>query len=106
MAMPARGNDSGSHGERLSARRRSFLTPPAVFGPVVLIVTVTACGDVAPCAIELNEQLTVASGRPLQAKVTGVVNVDPLLAVTLKVEVVDIPESTVAGVVGADKVKF
>jgi hypothetical protein len=69
-------------------------------------VTVTACGDVAPCAIELNEQLTVASGRPLQAKVTGVVNVDPLLAVTLKVEVVDIPESTVAGVVGADKVKF
>lgn len=69
-------------------------------------MTVTGCGDVAPCAIELKEQLTVASGKPLQAKVTALVNVDPLFAVTLKVEVVDSPESTVAGVVGADKVKF
>jgi hypothetical protein len=106
ITMPASGSDSGSHGERLSALRRSFLTAPAVFGPVVLMVTVTGCGDVAPWAIELKEQLTVASGRPLQAKVMALVNVDPLFAVTLKVEVVDSPENTVAGVVGADKVKF
>ena len=106
ITIPARGNVKGSHGRRLSARRWRLFTPPLLFGPVVLIVSVTACGDAAPCAIELKEQVTVASGRLLQAKVTGVVNVDPLFAVTLKAEVVDSPERTVAGVVGADKVKF
>ena len=43
----------------------------------------------------------------MQAKVTALVNVAaPPTAVTLKVEVVDSPASTGAGVVGVDKVKF
>jgi hypothetical protein len=78
-----------------------------VLGPVVVMVTVTVVAA-APAAIcvGLKAQLTVASGRPLQAKVTASVNVPPP-GVTLKVEVVDSPESTGVGVgvVGVDKVK-
>jgi hypothetical protein len=58
---------------------------------------------VAPRAIGLALQTTVAGGL-LQAKVTASVNVPPP-DVTVKVEVVDSPASTDAGVVGADKVK-
>lgn len=106
MTIPASGNVRGSHGIRLSARRLSLFAPPLLFGPVVLIVSVTGCGEGKPAAIELKEQVTVASGSPLQAKVTALVNVVPLVAVTLKVEVAVSPESTVAGVVGVDNAKF
>jgi hypothetical protein len=70
------------------------------------MVRVTVWTPVAPAAIcvGLKPQLTVASGRPLQAKVTASANVPPP-GVTLKVEVVDSPESTGAGVVGVDRVK-
>ena len=67
-------------------------------------MTVTVWTPVAPAAIcvGLKPQLTV--GRLLQAKVTASANVPPP-GVTLKVEVVDSPESTGAGVVGVDRVK-
>jgi hypothetical protein len=75
-----------------------------VLGPVVEIVSVTVCGVETPLDIVgLKEQLTVASGRPLQAKVIGKVVVP--VGVTVKVEVVDCPESAGAGVVGVDKAK-
>jgi hypothetical protein len=41
----------------------------------------------------------------LQAKVTGETKVDPLVAVTLKVDVVDSPARGAGGVVGVDNVK-
>jgi len=65
-------------------------------------------GDVSPWATELKAQVTVASGRPLQAKVTALANVLPSAEVTLKVEVADSPAATGegAGVVGVDRVKF
>jgi hypothetical protein len=68
------------------------------------MVTVTGVAP-APRAIcvGLKLQLTVAS-RLLQAKVTAAANVPPP-GVTVKVEVVDSPESTDAGVEGVDKVK-
>lgn len=81
---------------------------PAVpeFGPMVEMVRVTVWGDEAPWAIVLKAQLTVVSGRPLQAKVTASVKVVwPPVAVTVNVEVVACPESAVLGVVGVDKVK-
>jgi hypothetical protein len=66
-----------------------------------LMVRVTVCGDVAPWAIELNPHVTVASGRPLQAKVTGAANVvAPPVAVTTNVDVVASPAGAGAGVVG------
>jgi hypothetical protein len=105
MTMPASGNVNGSHGERFSALGCWGLTVPE-FGPAVLMVRVTVWGDVAPWAIVLKAQLTVVSRRPLQAKVTAAAKVvAPPVAVTVKVEVVDCPESAVAGVVGVDKVK-
>jgi hypothetical protein len=72
------------------------------------MVTVTCWGDLAPWAIELKPQLTVASGKPLHANVTALTKVVPLLAVTLKVELVAVPEGTVEGlgVVGVDSTKF
>jgi hypothetical protein len=108
ITTPASGRESGSQGERLSALRRSLSTPPLVFGPVVWMVTVTCWGDLAPWAIELKPQLTVASGKPLHANVTALTKVVPLLAVTLKVELVAVPEGTVEGlgVVGVDSTKF
>jgi hypothetical protein len=76
------------------------------FGPVVVIVRVTVLGDEAPWAIVLKAQLTVVSGRPLQAKVTASVKVvAPPVAVTVNMDVVACPESAVVGVVGLDKVK-
>ena len=67
------------------------------------MVSVTCWGPVAPAAIGLAEQVTVASGSPLQANVMGT-SVVPV-GVTLKVEVVNPPESTGTGVVGVDKLK-
>lgn len=106
MTRPESGNASGSHGERLSARWRSLALPAEfVFGPVVVIVTVTVWGDEAPWAIALKPQVMVVSGRPLQAKVTASANVvAPPVAVTIKVDVVASPASTGTGVVGVDKV--
>ena len=71
---------------------------------MVVKVTVTVWGDEAPWAIVLKPQVIVASGRPLQAKVTGAANlVAPPVAVTIKVDVVDSPAGADAGVVGVDK---
>src|SRR5580658_1721311 len=88
MTMPASGNVSGSHGERLSALRGRLPPWTLGLGPLVEMVRVTVWGPVAPVAIGLAEQVTVASGRPLQAKVTAEANVPPV-GVTLKVEVVN-----------------
>jgi hypothetical protein len=105
MTMPASGNVRGSHGERLSAKGLPFLVPPILLGPLVVMVRVTCCGDEAPWAIELKPQLTVASGKPLQAKVTAAVNAKLPAVATLKVEVVVSPAGTDAGGVGVDRVK-
>ena len=105
MTMPASGNVNGSHGERFSALRCWGFTVPE-FGPEVAIVRVTVWGDVAPWATVLKAQLTVVSGRLLQAKVTAAAKVvAPPVAVTVKVDLADCPESAGAGVVGVDKVK-
>src|SRR5713226_7618659 len=105
MTIPASGNVNGSHGERFSALRCWGFTVPG-FGPAVVMVRVTVWGPVAPAAIAGAEQVIVASGRPLQAKVTLAANVAaPPVGVTVKVEVVDCPESAVAGVVGVVMVK-
>ena len=77
-------------------------------GPVVVTRTETGCGvAVAPAAIcaGVKVQVTVASGSPLQAKVIGTNVVAP--GVTVKVVVVDCPESGAAGLnaVGVDKAK-
>ena len=71
------------------------------------MVRVTCCTPEAPEAICVGVKLqpTVASGRPVHAKVTSAANVDPLVGVTVKVEVVDAPESTGPGGVGFDKEK-
>jgi len=55
----------------------------------------------------LTLQVTVVSGSPLQnGKVTVATNVPaPPAGETVKVEVVDSPASTGAGVVGVEKVK-
>src|SRR5208282_1303127 len=82
------------------------LTLPAEFGPLVEMVSVTVCGDEAPPAIELKAHLTVVSGRPLQAKVTGFINGEPLAVFTVKVETVDSPAGAAAGVVGVVMVMF
>lgn len=62
-------------------------------GPVVAMVSVTGTGLRVPAVIwvGLKVQLTVVSGRPLQAKVTLPANdVTPLpVAVTVNVDVVD-----------------
>jgi hypothetical protein len=110
--IPASGKVRGIHGERLSALRsvrEQFLQP--VFGPEVLNVTVTVGGGAAavPAAIcvGLKAQLTVASGSPLHAKVTALRNVEPLPAVTVKVEVVGSPASVLGLLgVGVDTVKI
>src|ERR1700675_580627 len=93
MTMPASGNVNGSHGERLSALRCWGFTMPE-FGPLVPMVRVTVWSPVAPAAIAGAEQVTVASGRPLQTKVMGTVVVP--VGVTVKVEdIVLCPESSV-----------
>jgi hypothetical protein len=76
-----------------------------VLGPVVEIVSVTVCTPVVPVAIcvGLKAQLTVASGRPLQAKVIGKVVVP--VGVTVKVVMVDWPAAAGAGAVGVVTVK-
>lgn len=102
---PARGNVSGSHGERLPALRWRSLFNAGVLGPTVLMVSVTCCGDGAFWEIAVKAQLTVASGSPLQAKVTALAKDKVSAVVTLKVEVVDCPAGTEAGVEGTDKVK-
>ena len=54
-------------------------------------------------------QVTVASGRLLQGglpNVTALTNVDPLTAVTLKVNWTVSPAGTFGGVVGLDTVMF
>ena len=102
MTMPANGSVNGSHGERLSALR--FWDDGGLFGPEVAIVRMTCGTPDAPTAIGLALHVTVVSGSPLQAKLMGNV-VGPLVGVTVKVAVVVCPESTVAGVVGADRVK-
>jgi len=51
----------------------------------------------------LTLQVTVASGSPVQkGKVTAATKVPALVGVTVKVEVVDPPASTAAGVVGVE----
>ena len=82
--MPAIGNVRGSHGERLSARC-DLLVPVPEFGPAVVIVTDTGVAPV-PAAIcaGLNAQVTVASGRFEQPKVTAVVNVPLPTGVAVK----------------------
>ena len=97
MTIPASGSVNGSHGERLSALRFWDAAVPE-FGPVVVMVRVTVWTPEAPAAIEGAEQVTVASGTPLQTKVMGSVVVP--VGVTVKVEVVVCPESGVAGVEG------
>jgi hypothetical protein len=104
--MPASGNVNGSHGERLSALRCWGVTTPE-FGPLVLMVRVSLVAlEPARIGFVLKLQVTVASGRPLQARVTLAANVAaPPVGVTVKVEVADCPESAVAGVVGVDMLK-
>jgi hypothetical protein len=108
MTTPASGRVIGSQGMRLSAWRCCFLTPPFGFGPVVVMVRVSVTGLAVPAGIGFSEklQVTVASGRPLQTKLTAAAKVvTPVpVAVTVKVEVVDCPESTVPGLLGFDKV--
>lgn len=107
ITTPASGRVIGSHGRRLSARRCCcFFTLPAVFGPDVVMVRVTCCGDVAPWAIVLKPQVIVASGRLLHLKVTASAKVvAPPVAVTVKVEEVAIPAGAGAGVEGVVTVK-
>jgi hypothetical protein len=70
------------------------------------MVRVTVWGDGAPDPTVLKAHVTVA-GKLLHAKVTGLVNVAPLLAVTTKVEVVVSPAGAGAGVLGwVVKLKF
>ena len=82
--MPASGSVTGNHGERLSARC-DLVVPVPGFGPIVVIVNDTgvAPAPVAICA-GLNAQVTVASGKLEQAKVTGVVKVAPPTGVAVK----------------------
>ena len=103
MTIPASGSVNGSHGERLSALRWDDPAVPE-FGPVVVMVRVTVWTPVVPAAIGLAEQVTVASGTPLQTKVMGTVVVP--VGVTVKVEVVVCPESGVAGVEGVVMAKM
>ena len=79
----------------MSALRCCGFTMPE-FGPAVAMVRVTwtAVPPAAPAAIAGAEQVTVASGRPLQANVMGTVVV--VVGVTMKVEdIVLCPESSV-----------
>src|ERR1017187_752107 len=71
--IPAKGRVIGNHGSRFSARRRCCLLglPVFEFGPLVVIVTVSVTGLGVPAVIAGPKlQVTVVSGRPLQAKVT------------------------------------
>jgi hypothetical protein len=77
---PAIGNVNGSHGERLTARRRNCVPVPE-FGPVVVIVIETVVAD-APAAIDvgLKTQLMLVSvvsvGEKEQPNVTALEKVD------------------------------
>lgn len=48
MTTPASGRVIGSRGRRLSARRRCCFLALSPFGPLVLMVRVTVCGEDAP----------------------------------------------------------
>ena len=89
----------------MSALRWTLIADALALGPEVVKVTVTACAPVVPAAIcvGLNAQVTVASGKPPQAKVTASTNFPPT-GVRVKVDVVDSPAGAGAGVVGGDKV--
>jgi len=82
--------------------------PPVLFGPVVLMAKVTVCGDEAPAAMVLKllqPTPTIPAGR-LQAKVTALTKVEPLVAVIVKPDWVDSPASAGPGVVSMfEKVK-
>lgn len=92
MTKPAMGRVNGSHGERLSARRRSC-DPVPVFGPavVMVIVTVVPDGEDVPAAIDagVKAQLVFVSvgsaGIKVHPKVTGPAKVAPLVGVARKV---------------------
>ncbi len=73
-------------------------------GPEVVMVRVTVWGPVAPAAIAGAEQVTVASGRPLQTKLMGTVVV-PVGVTVNEEDIVLCPESSVEGVVGVVMVK-
>src|SRR6202522_1972242 len=72
----------------------------------MVTVTVVAPAPAAIC-VGLKLQLTVASGRPLQAKVTVLTKVvAPPVGVILKVKVVDSPAGAGCGEVGVVKLKL
>jgi hypothetical protein len=114
ITTPAMGSVNGSHGERLSARRRSCVPVPP-FGPVVEIARVTVvapepaaiCVEVA-CPV-LKTQLAFVNvgsgGAKAQLNVTAPPKVDPLVGVAVKLEVAATPASTAAGAAGVDNVK-
>lgn len=69
---------------------------------------VSVTGLAVPAGIGLREkaQVTVASGSPVQDKLTSPAKVvTPLpVAVTVNVEIVDCPDSTVPGLLGLERV--
>jgi len=94
MTTPASGKANGSHGMRLSARRRScFLKPPAGPGPAVVMDRVMLAPALAglPAGIDvgLKVQLLFVSvgsvGLKLQENVTPLGKVVPATGVTLNV---------------------
>jgi hypothetical protein len=84
ITTPAMGSANGSHGERLSARRRNCV-PVSVFGPTVATVIETAVpvGEDVPAAIDggVKTQLLFVSvesaGAKAQLKFTAPAKADP-----------------------------